>query len=116
MSFDGTVYAVAFSPDGRTFLTAGRNKSGPALRCRHRAKYCRTFRHPSRCRMRRPLARTAILFFTGDDEGIARLWNIATEEHHRRANFRLQARGKGSIGEPWGGDRSSRKYGDEFTR
>ena len=76
MTYDGPIYAVAFNPDGRTFVTAGRNKLAQLYDV-DTLKLLRTFPHPVNvlCAAFSPDGK---MLLTGDDEGFARLWNVAT--------------------------------------
>ena len=76
MTYDGPIYAVAFNPDGRTFVTAGRNKLAQLYDV-ETLKVVRTFRHPVNvlCAAFTPDGK---MLLTGDDEGFARLWSVAT--------------------------------------
>ncbi len=76
LTYDAPIYAVAFSPDGRTFITAGRNKLAQLYDV-DTLKLLRTFEHPVHvlCAAFNP---EGTMLLTGDDEGFARRWNVAT--------------------------------------
>jgi eukaryotic-like serine/threonine-protein kinase len=76
LAYDGAICAVGFSPDGRTFVTAGRNKLA-YLHDVGTLKLLRTFRHPVHV-LSVAFSPDGGILLTGDDEGFARRWDVAT--------------------------------------